>query len=189
MSDDDRGGPRMVASMAKALGYAEARSWAMGALGGPSPDPEQMLCLAIRQLEASHHLALIDRDGLEAVLIERLRAETATTIRERTRGVQTMRTPWLPSRLPLVLGDGCATRSAQSGDAHRSEARSRRGHARGIDRRTVAGGSKWVAAHPRPGGPERLPRRRLPQSSSQVVVPKDGVEPPTRGFSVRCSTS
>ncbi len=29
----------------------------------------------------------------------------------------------------------------------------------------------------------------LPQSSSEVVVPRDGVEPPTRGFSVRCSTN
>ena len=51
------------------------------------------------------------------------------------------------------------------------------------------GGSKWVAEPARNLRPERPMRRSRSQSPSQLVVPRDGVEPPTRGFSVRCSTS
>jgi hypothetical protein len=50
-------------------------------------------------------------------------------------------------------------------------------------------GSKWVVKPARLARSERRMRRGRSQSSSEVGVPRDGVEPPTRGFSVRCSTS
>ena len=53
----------------------------------------------------------------------------------------------------------------------------------------AAPGSKWVAEPVLPETQRRPLRRQPRQDLSQVAVPKDGVEPPTRGFSVRCSTS
>ena len=50
-------------------------------------------------------------------------------------------------------------------------------------------GSKWVVEPARAKRQEQPMRRSHSQSSSQLAVPRDGVEPPTRGFSVRCSTS
>ncbi len=53
----------------------------------------------------------------------------------------------------------------------------------------AAPGSKWVAEPLLPVRREQRLRRQPRQDPSQVAVPRDGVEPPTRGFSVRCSTS
>ena len=50
-------------------------------------------------------------------------------------------------------------------------------------------GSKWVTEPTLFLRGMRAVRKPLHQSSQQVVVPRDGVEPPTRGFSVRCSTN
>ena len=50
-------------------------------------------------------------------------------------------------------------------------------------------GSKWVAKPVKKQRPERVLRESRTQSSSQVVVPRAGIEPATRGFSVRCSTN
>ena len=50
-------------------------------------------------------------------------------------------------------------------------------------------GSKWVAEQERPERRERLQRRGRRESFPQVLVPSPGIEPGTRGFSVRCSTS
>jgi len=52
--------------------------------------------------------------------------------------------------------------------------------------RAVAAG---VAGPVRNPGSSGRPGRPGSQSSSEVVVPRDGVEPPTRGFSVPCSTN
>ncbi len=50
-------------------------------------------------------------------------------------------------------------------------------------------GSKWVAAGQRSRRRVRRVRSAEGRNSSQVSVPRVGIEPTTRGFSVRCSTS
>ena len=55
-----------------------------------------------------------------------------------------------------------------------------------IDRVT---GSKWVTEDGRVERKKRVVRVSAPQSSSEVAVPRVGIEPTTRGFSVRCSTN
>jgi len=50
-------------------------------------------------------------------------------------------------------------------------------------------GSQWVVKPGRNVIPLRPQRRKTLESSSEVAVPNPGIEPGTRGFSVRCSTS
>ena len=50
-------------------------------------------------------------------------------------------------------------------------------------------GSQWVVKPERNVIPLRRQRGKTRQSSSELAVPSPGIEPGTRGFSVRCSTS
>ena len=54
---------------------------------------------------------------------------------------------------------------------------------------SAAAGSKWVAEPARLERQERTGEPANDQSSSDLRVPSPGIEPGTRGFSVRCSTS
>jgi integrase len=72
--------------------------------------------------------------------------------------------------------------------AHGREPTVENGLAEEIDQAPKAG-SKWVAKPVRNLRRERPERGPQPQSSSQVAVPRVGIEPTTRGFSVRCSTN
>lgn len=94
---------REVADLAAVLGYAQIRSWAMGALGGPAPEPDEMVCLAVRRIEATHRLGVLEWSAVVPALVDQLRDATATVISERARARPM---PWRPARCPLQLGDG-----------------------------------------------------------------------------------
>jgi hypothetical protein len=83
--------------------------------------------------------------------------------------------------LKLVAADPAASQPAEPVPRWRS--RAGRVHPR------AGSGSKWVVKQGRNERRERPMRQPGSQSSSEVVVPRVGIEPTTRGFSVRCSTN
>ena len=102
VSDD--GNERAMARMAKALGYAQVRSLTTQLLGGPPHDPEAVVAIGLASLELGHQLGELTDDVLVNALINRLRAETTTTIVARTRSGSQIPTPWRTASHALIFG-------------------------------------------------------------------------------------